>query len=578
MADAPCVVVQRRNPALSCCGIILDIANGIVLTVASLFGDILPLNNTARRRWVDASDHRFAVEVTIESNRCCQEFRTLRGFAFFFWRDEALNRLEQQIFPSSEWKFESIDLGQIRELQSSVNKDFTDARYIRNQQNAMSDFVLIRVQELGSYQSCTAVDLVTLRNSRRPEKGDTVWIIGTPFGSECPSVFYNSIAKGIISNVVGGEREVIITDARCVPGCEGCLLYISSQVQNSFDQSGPGRLPYAIVLVPFCWRNGEWTGITIACSLKFLRNSLLKIMGISMSQLPHHLGEFGLDIWNSNSVVPYHIDNSYRQVKDRYDVSPVVFSGAHAFSGVVLVQHGFSWGSGIVVDAEEGLVATCSHVICSVVSGENTLQHHTPHGEQLKVSVDFPNGAWQDAQVIYASKKDCPLDFALLKIDRCPVQQVLQWRGSGREELANSLYKNGEEVFVMGFPLFASHLKIGPSIASGVLSKVVYCDNLVVMLQASAAVQCGISGGALVSSETGKLLGMITSHVRDSELISTFPHISFSIPYTLLHKLVLAIKSNSIEECMMSLVSNQMKNIWQLRSSIDEHNRVASKL
>ena len=42
MADDPCVLVKRCNSDLSCCGIVLDSINGIVLTVGSLFLDLMP--------------------------------------------------------------------------------------------------------------------------------------------------------------------------------------------------------------------------------------------------------------------------------------------------------------------------------------------------------------------------------------------------------------------------------------------------------------------------------------------------------------------------------------------------------
>lgn len=47
----------------------------------------------------------------------------------------------------------------------------------------------------------------------------------------------------------------------------------------------------------------------------------------------------------------------------------------------------------------------------------------------------------------------------------------------------------------------------GPSLTSGILSRVVHLQNKPVMLQTTCAVNCGASGGAVVRVKTGELLG-----------------------------------------------------------------------
>lgn len=59
-----------------------------------------------------------------------------------------------------------------------------------------------------------------LRNSIR---GSSVEIESTPFGNP---VFIGSIARGVISNVVGDEGCVIMTDAYAFPGSEGGPVYV----------------------------------------------------------------------------------------------------------------------------------------------------------------------------------------------------------------------------------------------------------------------------------------------------------------------------------------------------------------
>ncbi|KAL9959039.1 hypothetical protein ACROYT_G036120 [Oculina patagonica] len=138
--------------------------------------------------------------------------------------------------------------------------------------------------------------------------------------------------------------------------------------------------------------------------------------------------------------------------------------------------------------------------------------------------------------------------------------------------------QEGEEIYVVGFPLFASHLHTGASIVSGIISNVAYADNKPVLLQSTAAVHCGASGGALVSMETGELLGMVTSHTKDANLSSSFPHINFSIPTDLLYKLVSAVKSGDVKDTLQSLVSDHMKSVWQLKKTVKEKPHITSKL
>lgn len=58
---------------------------------------------------------------------------------------------------------------------------------------------------------------------RNPIRGSFVEIESTPFGNP---VFIGSIARGVISNVVGDEGCVIMTDAYAFPGSEGGPVYV----------------------------------------------------------------------------------------------------------------------------------------------------------------------------------------------------------------------------------------------------------------------------------------------------------------------------------------------------------------
>ena len=230
MADNPCILVKRFDSDLSCCGIVLDSENGIVLTVASLFTDLLPkierqpsFSNIGTPHGTSRKGE-IAVEVVLR--RYNQEkFQTLQGFLVLFWRDVGLQKIAERIFPSSEWKFESLNpvSSELKQPHLTEGNAQQQQNEVFAHQSALCDFVLIYVKDLEKRLSCKP--LATRPNYASPKRGDPVFVVGTPFGCECPVVF---VSKGIVSNLAGANNEVIITDAQCIPGSEGCTMYLSS--------------------------------------------------------------------------------------------------------------------------------------------------------------------------------------------------------------------------------------------------------------------------------------------------------------------------------------------------------------
>ena len=61
---------------------------------------------------------------------------------------------------------------------------------------------------------------------------------------------------------------------------------------NSTQSSSPvenGKRPYGIILAPFCWKYGEWIGITVACSLDYLLDNLGKLLATKFAVMPKKL-------------------------------------------------------------------------------------------------------------------------------------------------------------------------------------------------------------------------------------------------------------------------------------------------
>ena len=604
MADVPCVIIKRCNSDWSCCGIVLDSNNGILLTVASLFSDNLHQNERQRTISEDSPilvssmspNDEIAVEVIFRSHTD-EEFRTFEGYVILFWRDYGLKRITELIFPTSEWKFELFGHDQKYFQGASDEEHGNDTSQLH--QTALSDFALIKVKNPENFcSSYSLVNLRTLRGLENPKIGDSLCVIGTPFGCECPQVFYNSVSKGIVSNVLGRNNEMIITDARCIPGCEGCALYTFNQKPGLLN----GRDLYGIVLAPFCWRNGEWIGITLACSLWYIIHNLSQLLKGNISLIPLKLMEilanvldFQVKIQSQQNVITednmlvykgthstvIHVDRDSSNLQDIIKI---------ALSSVVMVQCGNRWGSGVIIDSEDGLVVTCSHVVkdCQnplIVTGSSNTVQCFRDKDKVKLCGNYDHSAYQKVQVLFATQEECPLDFALLKMQlnqqlkplRSRLETNLEQRKSPKS-FAKHRYKKGKDVLVIGFPLFASHLNTGASVVSGVISNIVRVQKQTVLLQSTAAVHCGTSGGALVSAETGELLGMVTSHVKDANMSCTFPHVNFSIPADLLYQLVSSVKDGTIENTLQALVSNDLKNVWQLEKNLSDKPQIISKL
>ena len=591
MADSPCILVKRVDSDLSCCGIVLDSENGIVLTVASLLTDLLPKLETQpsySKHWRLLFQDDFGTsrkgEITVEVvlRRYDQEkFKTLQGFLVLFWRDVGLQKIAERIFPSSEWKFEPLNpvSSELKQTHLTEGNAQQQQNEVFAHQSALCDFVLIYVKDLEKHLSCKP--LATRPNYASPKRGDPVFVVGTPFGCECPVVFYNSVSKGIVSNLAGANSEVIITDARCIPGCEGCTMYLTST--QSLSSIENDKRPHGIILAPFCWRNGEWIGITVACSLDYLLDNLGKLLATKFSVMPKKLAGLSRDCIPQENMCHDVAEMEKKDMNSSTLRSSASSLKAHdiihaALDGVVRVQCGSTWGSGIVLDADEGLIATCSHV----VSGYQSHNRATPSSTTLSlVSCMSSSGIYHNAQILYATEEGFPLDFAVLTIQPTTLLRSFKSRKMTGIPQSSSvpLYRKGEGVYVIGFPLLASHQNTKPSIVSGVISNIAYADDHPVLLQSSAAVHCGASGGALVSMVTGELLGMVTSNTKDVNMASAFPHVNFSIPADLLHKLVVAIKNGrSVGEDLKTLVSDSAASIWKLHSTEHENPNIISKL
>ncbi|KAM6415851.1 peroxisomal leader peptide-processing protease [Rhynochetos jubatus] len=310
----------------------------------------------------------------------------------------------------------------------------------------------------------------------RLRKGEGLLTCGSPFGALCPDLFLNTLSRGVVSNAAGEENALVLTDARCLPGTEG---------GGAFVPSPDGPRLVAVIAASFCWKGAEWVGLTLLCSLgAILRASagILEEAGVAAPPVP--------------SPVP--------------GVRPCG-GGQDAQAWVALVECGASWGSGVLV--APWLLLTCRHVVEA--------------GAPLRLRRAAGPG-WSAAvvrgRVVFATEESSPFDVAVVELEEsvpacvppCPADTFLR----------------GEEVNVVGFG--ALGWACGPSVMAGVLSAVVAVAGRPVMLQTTCAVHAGSSGGPLVSSRTGRLLGIVASNAQDTHAGATYPHLNFCVPVSVL--------------------------------------------
>lgn len=138
------------------------------------------------------------------------------------------------------------------------------------------------------------------------------------------------------------------------------------------------------------------------------------------------------------------------------------------------------FGTGFFVNAE-GYVITNFHV---VDAGK-------------KIQVEYQNNK-HDAKVI---KVDPTNDLALLKVDFAP-KAFLNFRG-GKQ------VKTGEEVVAIGFPFYGM-VSTHPNVTTGTISSVVGLGDDSRLLQTTAPVQPGNSGGPLLDS-SGNVVGVVVA-------------------------------------------------------------------
>ncbi|TMW90165.1 hypothetical protein EJD97_016120 [Solanum chilense] len=409
-------------------------------------------------------------------------------------------------------------------------------------------------------------------------RGDLLLAMGSPFGILSPSHFSNSISVGTIANSYPPSslnKALLIADIRCLPGMEGSPV-LGEHAELIGVLSRPLRQKATVAEIQMVI---PWEAITSACA-SYLREE--RQTGRKIHFNNGNLISVKKES-SSNSIQDGPIIDTQEHLLTG-SLPPSLIEKAMTSICLITVDDG-AWASGVLLN-KQGLLLTNAHLLepwrfgKTSVNGYNTKSdvvfttsnqsehpgddkftiHHrnkyllqkelkTPqflvNNEQgsfrvnlantssrtIRVRLDFMDPwVWTNAEVVHVSRG--PLDVALLQLqlvpdELCPIT-VDFMRPSP-----------GSKAYILGHGLFGPRCDFLPSACVGAIAKVVEAKrplldqsclggNFPAMLETTAAVHPGGSGGAVVNSE-GHMIALVTSNARHGGG-TVIPHLNFSIP------------------------------------------------
>ncbi|KAF5179854.1 Glyoxysomal processing protease, glyoxysomal [Thalictrum thalictroides] len=440
----------------------------------------------------------------------------------------------------------------------------------------------IRIAFLG-VPSVTTEGITNINTSLSNKRGDCLLAVGSPFGVLSPDHFFNSICVGSISNFCPSRSyncSLLMADIRCLPGMEGGPVFNEHAhlvgILNRPLRQRAGGAEIQLVI--------PWEAIALAQS-DLLQNDAIK-MGLTCNKGNIHAMRKACSSESPESRKTF---NFVSKNQDSHHLSALQIEKAMASIALVTVDDE-AWASGIVLN-NNGLILTNAHLLepwrfdKTNVQGGDVMSSAFPvtfkelvskwhegsevqkkrkslfpnilsnldvslrdevggdnfgllykSNKRIRVRLDHRNPCiWSNAMVVYISKG--PLDIALLQLTSLPndVSPIIP---------DFSCPSPGSKVHVIGHGLFGPRSDLRPSVCSGVVSRVVKAQRhfrplepgsnestmayLPAMLETTAAVHAGGSGGAIVNSE-GHMVGLVTSNAKYGGG-TIVPHLNFSIP------------------------------------------------
>lgn len=348
--------------------------------------------------------------------------------------------------------------------------------------------------------------------SLKPVKGATVELVSTPFGN---AFFIDSVSRGIVGNLLGINKCLILMDLTAFPGCEGAPVFL---INDRGDKSICGMI---IASLSRC--RGEWVNYTFAVNLLPSLKLILQSRTPKDESRYSTCSTFSFSRWNR-----LNIDSLERNI--------------------AIVKCGPNWGTGILVDEQSGTFITCAHVVrtASATRIELTNGNIASRNSGSKWSVR--------ANLIYIAEVDEPYDIAVLRIDprsRNPWMRAIKF--------ARTPVCPGEQILSIGFPFYSTN---NPVISGGTVTK-----TSRYMFQTNCSAYSGVSGGPIVRRDNLEMLGMIVCSFASMDESTSYPRLCMAIPITVLKEPLADYLRTSDPKTLLKLTQHDANaaTTWNLR-------------
>ncbi|XP_050410799.1 peroxisomal leader peptide-processing protease isoform X2 [Patella vulgata] len=551
------------------------VEHGIVVTTATILAQLVvqypDLLNNIEKSFYENRDFKLKCQVTFEKlpsrhqkkvsfndlqttlTRCSSDYTSTSRVQHYnaeiihIFSCPNFTEAFERLLGGSDWSYDQkISLDEDQE--DSKKNDNISGKILTT---LMQKFVLLKVDDLPVEYKVIEEYINSCVNI-----GDKLDICATPFGNLSADVFINSWSSGIVSNVYGKDNCLILTDARMIPGTEGGPVYVNND---------NGRKLCGIVVASLCWKNNEWIGLSIVCSIK----DVISAMFIDRLQRIENIPPSSTTTTRTDGCLSM-------------------------YNNIVMVKVGDTWGSGVIINYTPSTtyILTCSHVV------------KPSHSHPVSIR-ENGNKSFVNSHILYHHDPPVQFDIALLSTgttgqrssatgrtgQKSPStgQRSISTGTTGQRSTSTSRTGQrsnhtlpvkpieGSRVYAIGHAIFGENFNLEPTITSGIISKVIKVNNVPVMIQTTCAVHPGASGGALVN-EDGRLVGVIASNTKDTESGACFPHVSMVIPAITIWSVISSfIHSQDVDILKQLHITNKTVNdLWSLKTSKPAPQIVAS--
>ena len=245
-----CVVEMygQNIESQSCSGILLDAEDGVVLTHASLLTSIFIKNPNLLKLLSQNKDVKtdtftkgckFKIliqkygkstkivnksqQINLDGDEVAPpeeqlaDLKWVSAKTIHLWKSDGFSRIMQKLFsPQDNWRFhEDLD-------GKSDSKDDKQVLADKVSMTLLGHFLLLKLENV----QALAAPSTRIFPAKFLRRGMPIRALSTPFGNLSPAVFFNSVSQGLVSGLAGSNNELILTDARCIPGGQGGPLYV----------------------------------------------------------------------------------------------------------------------------------------------------------------------------------------------------------------------------------------------------------------------------------------------------------------------------------------------------------------